>query len=44
MHEMFFGSSFNKDISEWDVSKVTDAFGIFNSCPIKEEYKPKFNK
>ena len=27
---MFYGaSSFNADVSQWDVSKVTDAFGMF---------------
>ena len=36
---------FNKDISNWDVSSVTSVTnmrGMFNSCPIKEKYKPKF--
>ena len=37
-------TSFNQDISNWDVSNVTNAEGIFDGCPIKEEYKPKFNK
>jgi len=26
------------------VSKVTDMKGIFEDCPIKEEFKPKFKK
>ena len=30
------------DISYWDVSNVTDAINMFEKCPIKEEYKPKF--
>ena len=35
--------SFNQDISNWDVSKVTDAKkNIFYNCPIEEKYKPKF--
>jgi len=34
--------SFNQDISRWDVSKVTDTRYMFDGCPIKEEYKPKF--
>ena len=33
--------NFNKDISNWNVSNVKN-YGIFNDCPIKEEYKPKF--
>ena len=35
-------NSFNQDLSGWDVSKVTDMVGMFDDCPIKEEYKPKF--
>ena len=34
--------SFNQDISNWDVSNVTDMNGMFANCPIKEKYKPKF--
>ena len=34
--------SFNQDISSWDVSKVIYNNKIFENCPIKEEYKPKF--
>ena len=30
------------DLSSWDVSNVTDASNIFDDCPIKDEYKPKF--
>ena len=33
---------FNQDISDWNVSSVTDTKYIFELCPIKEEYKPKF--
>ena len=35
--------SFNQDISAWDVSKVNKKDEMFNNCPIKEQYKPKFN-
>ena len=37
--------SFNQNICKWDVSSVTSVTnmrGMFNSCPIKEKYKPKF--
>ena len=42
MREMFAGSKFNQDISSWSISKGIDMFYIFYQCPIKEEYKPKF--
>lgn len=35
---------FNQDLSCWDVSNVTNDWMTFKNCPIKEEYKPKFNK
>lgn len=39
---MFNGcESFNQDLSAWDVSNVIDMFYMFDSCPIKDEYKPK---
>jgi surface protein len=41
---MFEYSKFNQDISKWDVSNVTQMDDIFYKCPIKEEYKPKFNE
>ena len=44
MAGMFYKSNFNGDISEWDVSKVENMTDVFEKCPIKEEYKPKFNK
>jgi len=44
MGRMFYNTaSFKQDISRWDVSSVTDRPDMFNYCPIKEEYKPKFN-
>ena len=40
---MFCGcTSFNQDISTYDVSKVKDNVFIFDKCPIQEKYKPKF--
>ena len=40
---MFYGcKSFNQDISRWDVSKVRRRVYMFDKCPIKDEYKPKF--
>ena len=43
MEAMFkFSSSFNQDLSNWDVSKVKSKTDIFEYCPIKDEYKPKF--
>ena len=40
---MFYGcKSFNQDISGLDVSKVRRRVYMFDKCPIKDEYKPKF--
>ena len=52
MRYMFQMTPFNQNISNWDVSNVSlfdqaginRATGMFMHCPIKEEYKPKFNK
>ena len=33
---------FNQDLSSWNVSNVIYKDDIFNNCPIKDEYKPKF--
>ena len=44
MNHMFYDSKFNGDISQWDVSNVTDKCKIFFRCPIKSKYKPKFKK
>ena len=43
MGYMFCGAkSFNQDISNWKVKNVKYKSDIFRDCPIKEEYKPKF--
>ena len=43
MSLMFYCSkSFNQDLSGWNVSNVIFKDSIFDNCPIKEEYKPKF--
>ena len=44
MKGMFFKSNFNRDISKWNITSVKNFDNIFFDCPIKEEYKPKFNK
>ena len=44
MENMFWEcESFNQDLSSWDVSKVMYKKCAFDYCPIKSEYKPKFN-
>jgi len=43
MYAMFHGSKFDKDISSWDVRNVREKASIFYSCPIRDEYKPKFD-
>ena len=42
MQSLFDSSMFNGDISNWDVSNVKVNVHIFDDCPIKEKYKPKF--
>ena len=43
MCSMFtYCKSFNQDISKWNVSNVRHNYHIFDNCPIKEKYKPKF--
>ena len=45
MRGMFFMCTELKsvgDISKWDVSKVRCKIDMFDDCPIKDEYKPKF--
>ena len=41
MDWMFYGSAFDKDISNWKIRKDCYTNRIFDSCPIKEEFKPK---
>ena len=43
MSYLFQFLDFNGDISKWDVSNVDEMEDIFDECPIKDEYKPKFN-
>jgi len=31
-------------LSSWDVRKVENMYCMFFSCPIKEEFKPRFKK
>ena len=43
MSEMFaYNRYFNQDLRQWNVTNVTNHFKIFDTCPIKEGYKPKF--
>ena len=43
MSYMFaFCKKFNQDLSKWNVSKVRYHSYMFDSCPIKDKYKPKF--
>jgi len=36
---MFHSTPFDEDISAWDVSSVTDMYGMFHDCPILEDHK-----
>lgn len=45
MSGMFAGCvNFNQNLSEWDIKSVVLAYKPFEGCPIKDEYKPIFNK
>jgi hypothetical protein len=44
MSNMFCCSSFNSDISKWKINSDCDVHNMFDECPIKKEYKPKFKK
>ena len=39
---MFAGSDFNQDISNWKLRKDCKIVIMFDKCPIKEEFKPKY--
>ena len=43
MIELFWGSKFNGDISEWDVSNVKDMRDMFYNSPL-EKNPPKWYK
>jgi hypothetical protein len=44
MAGMFWAAaSFDQDISNWKIKTTCDTKNMFYGCPIKEEYKPKFN-
>ncbi len=43
MSEMFCDSSFNGDISKWDVGNVMDMSEMFDDCPIPDSHKPHFS-
>ena len=42
MTGMFSYAAFDRDISDWDVSRVENIKEMFFECPIRDEYKPKF--
>ena len=42
MHDMFYNSKFNQDISNWNTNNVKRTQQIFDDCPIKDSYKPNF--
>ena len=42
MAQMFYGAkSFNQDLTRWETYAIGITGGMFDDCPIKEEYKPK---
>ena len=44
MSDLFYDylTDFNGNISQWDVSNVTNYADTFYSCAIEKKYKPKF--
>jgi surface protein len=38
----YYCFSFNQNISNWNVSNVKTKTEVFEDCPIKGKYKPKF--
>ena len=41
MKKMFAQSKFNSNISNWKIKEDCKTIGMFDNCPIKEEYKPE---
>jgi hypothetical protein len=41
MGGIFYNSTFNKDISKWNINPVADTTDMFYRCDIIDEYKPK---
>ena len=41
MSQLFRESKFNQDISNWNIREDCKTIGMFDNCPIKEEYKPE---
>ena len=39
----YYCTNFNQDLSNWKLPFACDARHAFDNCPIKPEYKPKFN-
>jgi surface protein len=38
---LFDASAFNRDISSWATGNLRQSIGIFGSCPLPDEYKPR---
>ena len=42
---MFYGAtSFNQDLSSWDLTNINTEDFFHKDCSIKDEYKPKMKK
>jgi len=41
---MFSSTSFNGDISRWQISDSCHTLDMFMDCPIPEEHKPSIRK
>ena len=44
MWGMFHESDFDKDISKWNINEACDTSHMLLGCPIRDEYKPVFDK